>query len=46
MSDRIGPRNFIVAGLLFLLPIIAMIILAGNSSYDTERGLTLSLIHI
>ena len=40
MSNRIGPKNLIVAGILFLLPIIAMIILAGNSSYDAERGLT------
>ena len=30
MSNRIGPKNLIVAGILFLLPIIAMIILAGN----------------
>ena len=37
MSNRIGPRHLIVAGLLFLLPIIAMVILAGKSSYDTER---------
>ena len=40
MSNRIGPKNLIVAGVLFLLPIIAMIVLAGNSSYDAERGLT------
>ena len=40
MSNRIRPGHLIFAGLLFLLPIIAMILLAGNSYYDTQRGLT------
>ncbi len=40
MSNRIGPRHLIVAGLLFLLPILSMVVLSGNSSYDAERGLT------
>lgn len=40
MSDRVGPRHLVVAGLLFLLPILTMVVLSGNSSYDTERGLT------
>ena len=40
MSDRIGPRHLVVAGLLFLLPILTMVVLSGNSSYDAERGLT------
>ena len=40
MNNRIGPRHLVVAGLLFLLPIMTMIVLYGNSSYDTEKGLT------
>ena len=40
MSDRVGPRHLVVAGLLFLLPILTMVVLSGNSSYDAERGLT------
>ena len=40
MSNRIGPRHLIVAGLPFLLPILSMVVLSGNSCYDAERGLT------
>jgi hypothetical protein len=40
MSNRIGPRHLVLAGFLFLLPTMVLILLSGNSSYDTERGLT------
>lgn len=40
MSNRIGPRHLVIAGLLFLLPTIILILLQGDSTYDTERGLT------
>jgi len=40
MSKRIGPRHLIFAGLLFLLPTMVLVLLSGNSSYDTELGLT------
>ena len=40
MNRRIQPRHMIVAGLLFLLPTILLVILKGDATYDTERGLT------
>ena len=40
MSNRIGPRHLLIAGLLFLLPTMILILLQGDSTYDTERGLT------
>ena len=40
MSNRIGPRHLVIAGLLFLLPTMILILLQGNYTYDTERGLT------
>ena len=40
LSNRLRPRHLVVAGLLFLLPTMTMIVLSGNSSYDTEKGLT------
>ena len=40
MSNRIGPRHLVIAGLLFLLPTMILILLQGDSTYDTERGLT------
>ena len=40
MSNRSGPRHLVIAGLLFLLPTMILILLQGDSTYDTERGLT------
>ena len=40
MNKRIQPRHMIVAGLLFLLPTILLVLLKGDATYDTERGLT------
>ncbi len=40
MNKRIRPQHMIVAGLLFLLPTILLIVLKGDITYDTERGLT------
>ena len=40
MNKRIRPRNMIIAGLLFLLPTILLVVLKGDTTYDTERGLT------
>lgn len=40
MSNRIGPRHLILAGILFLLPTMILILIKGDSTYDTERGLT------
>ena len=40
MNKRIRPQHMIVAGLLFLLPTMILILLKGNSTYDAERGLT------
>jgi len=40
MNKRIRPRHMIVAGLLFLLPTILLVLLKGDATYDTERGLT------
>ena len=40
MNRRIQPRHMIVAGLLFLLPTILLVLLKGDATYDTERGLT------
>ena len=40
MSNRIGPRHLILAGVLFHLPTMILILIKGDSTYDTERGLT------
>lgn len=40
MSNRIGPRHLILTGVLFLLPTMILILIKGDSTYDTERGLT------
>ena len=40
MSNRIGPRHLVVAGFLFLLPTVIIVLTQGNSGYDTERGVT------
>ena len=40
MNKRIQPRHVIIAGLLFLLPTILLVVLKGDTTYDTERGLT------
>ena len=40
MNKRIRPRHLIIAGLLFLLPTILLVVLKGDATYDTERGLT------
>ena len=40
MNKPIQPRHMIVAGLLFLLPTILLVVLKGDTAYDTERGLT------
>ena len=40
MNKRIQPRHMIIAGLIFLLPTILVVLLKGNSTYDTEQGLT------
>ena len=40
MNKRIRPQHIIVAGLLFLLPTMILVLLKGNSTYDAERGLT------
>ncbi|MDP6223681.1 MAG: hypothetical protein QGF34_01305 [Candidatus Poseidoniaceae archaeon] len=40
MNKRVQPRNMIIAGLIFLLPTILVVLLKGNSTYDTEQGLT------
>jgi hypothetical protein len=39
MNKRITPRRLVVAGLLFLLPTLVLILLSGGSVYDSERGL-------
>ena len=39
MNKPIQPRHMIVAGLLFLLPTILLVVLKGDTTYDTERGL-------
>ena len=40
MNKRVQPRHMIIAGLIFLLPTILVVLLKGNSTYDTEQGLT------
>ena len=40
MSNRIGPRHPVVAGFLFLLPTVILVLTQGNSGYDAERGVT------
>lgn len=40
MNKRIRPQHMIVAGLLFLLPTMIIVLLKENSTYDAERGLT------
>lgn len=40
MSNRINPRRMFLAGLIFLIPTLILTVLSGDSSYDTERGLT------
>ncbi len=40
MSNRINPRRMVLAGLIFLIPTLILTVLSGDSSYDTERGLT------
>ena len=40
MNKRVQPRHMILAGLIFLLPTIFVVLLKGNSTYDAERGLT------
>ena len=40
MNKRVQPRHMISAGLIFLLPTILVVLLKGNSTYDTEQGLT------
>ena len=40
MNKRVQPRHMILAGLIFLLPTIFVVLLKGNSTYDTEQGLT------
>ena len=40
MNKRIRPRHMIIAGLLFLLPTILLVVLKEDTTYDTERGLT------
>jgi len=40
MNKRIQPRHMIIAGLIFLLPTILVVLLKENSTYDTEQGLT------
>ena len=40
MNKRIRPQHMIVAGLLFLLPTMILVLLKANSTYDAERGLT------
>lgn len=40
MNKRVQPRHMILAGLIFLLPTILIVLLKGNSTYDTEQGLT------
>ena len=40
MSNRINPRRMVLAGLIFLMPTLILTVSSGDSSYDTERGLT------
>ena len=40
MSNRVGPRHLVVAGFLFLLPTMILVLAQGNSGYDAERGVT------
>ena len=40
MNKAIGPRHFMIGGLLFVLPTLSLILLSGNSTLDTERSVT------
>lgn len=40
MSKRIGLRQLVIAVLLFLFPILALILLQGDGTFDTEQGVT------
>jgi len=40
MSKRIGLRQLVIAVLLFLFPILALIPLQGDGTFDTEQGVT------
>ena len=40
MSKRIGLRQLVIAVLLFLFPILALILLQGHGTFDTEQGVT------
>ena len=40
MNNRVGIKQLIIAGLIFLLPTIVVTAIIGNSDYDAERGLT------
>ena len=40
MNNRIGIKQLVTAGLLFLLPAMTIVLLQSDSTYDTERGLT------
>ena len=39
MNKRITPLRLVLAGLLFLLPTLVLILLSKGSVYDSERGL-------
>lgn len=39
MNRRITPLRLVLAGLLFLLPTLVLILLSKGSVYDSERGL-------
>jgi len=40
MNKAIGPRHFMIGGLIFVLPTLSLILLSGNSTLDTERSVT------
>ena len=39
MNKRITPLRLVLAGLLFLLPTVVLVLLSKGSVYDSERGL-------
>ena len=39
MNKRITPLRLVIAGLLFLLPTVILVLLSKGSVYDSERGL-------
>ncbi len=39
MNKRITPLRLVLAGLLFLLPTLVLVLLSKGSVYDSERGL-------